>query len=293
MHAASPAEAYRTCRRLARDHYENFPVASLLLPRRLRDPVAAIYTFAREADDLADEGELAPSERLARLDTHERMLESAVEGRPPAAPTFVALADVFTRHRLSVQPFRDLLTAFRMDVTRDRYADFEDVLGYCRYSANPVGRLMLELFEASDAENRALSDRICTALQLLNFLQDIESDYRVRGRVYLPQEEMEAYGVREEALAQARRGQDVRAVVAIQVERTRRLLDEGAPLIARVPKRLGLQLAATVEAAGLLLDRLEGAAEPSRLQRRDAPRVLARALRGLSRSRPPSGRPDR
>ncbi|HKJ75723.1 MAG TPA: squalene/phytoene synthase family protein, partial [Gammaproteobacteria bacterium] len=215
----------------------------------------------------------------------------AARGTPPPEDTFIALADVFERHDLPVQPFRDLLAAFRMDVTRERYAGFEDLLGYCRYSANPVGRLMLALFDASDADNRVLSDRICTALQLLNFLQDIESDYRDRGRIYLPQEDLHAEGVEEEELAEGCRGNGVRAVVREQVERTRRLLDEGAPLIGRVPRRLGLQLAATVEAATLLLQRLEGAPEPVRLQGRDIPLLLGRTLRRFSRSRPPSDSP--
>lgn len=285
MNAAPPTDAYRACRHIARSHYENFPVASLLLPRRLRDPVAAIYAFAREADDLADEGELSPGERLARLDAHGAALEAAARGRPPRHPTFRALADVFDRYRLPVQPFRDLLTAFRQDVTRDRYPDFEELLTYCRHSANPVGRLLLGLFAVSDPVNRDLSDRVCTALQLLNFLQDIEPDLVERGRVYLPQADLRAHGVTEEELAEGGRGARVQAVIHLQAARTRRLLAEGAPLVGRVPLRLGLQLAATIEAAERLLNRLEYAPQAPRLRRRDAPAVLGRALWRLSRSR--------
>ena len=289
------AAAYRRCRRLARRHYENFPVASLLLPRPLRGPVAAVYAFAREADDLADEGDLPPETRLERLDRHEAALAAAAAGRPPDHPTFLALADVFARYRLPVQPFRDLLTAFRMDVRRDRYADFEALLDYCRHSADPVGRILLGLFGACDPENRRLSDRVCTALQLLNFLQDIEPDYRLRGRIYLPRDELRAYGVEEGELAGGA-GPGLRELLQFQVRRTRGLLHEGMPLVGRVPWRLGLQLAVTVEAADLLLARKERAGRPlerPRIHRVDLPRLLARGIRRLSRSRPPAPAPRR
>jgi len=256
MTAESADAAYRHCLALARDHYENFPVASHLLPRRLRGAVAAIYAFARHADDLADEGEAPPAERLAALEDYKHRLDAAAAGRPDDDPVFIALADVIARHALPIEPLHDLLHAFASDVTVRRYESFEAVLGYCRYSANPVGRLLLHLYGAADERNVADSDAICSALQLINFLQDIAQDYAENGRIYLPRDEMRHYGVSEADLAEQRRTPALRALVDAQILRASALLCSGAPLANRLRGRLGLELRLIVLGGHRVLQRL-------------------------------------
>src|SRR5262245_2098429 len=178
------------------DHYENFPVASLLLPSRFRNPVALVYRFARTADDFADEGDDAPAIRLARLASFRSQLSTIEGGRTPDDPLFRGIADIVREHDLPLQLFGDLLDAFCQDVVKTRYASFLEVLDYCRLSANPVGRLLLHLFDRATPENLVASDAVCSALQLVNFWQDVELDY-AKGRIYLPQDEMQRYGVTE------------------------------------------------------------------------------------------------
>lgn len=277
-----PAAAYRHCRRLASDHYENFPVASRLLPRRLRDPVAAIYAFARTADDIADEGDAPAQARLERLDAYGEALATALVGRPPADPVFVALADACRRHRLPGQSLRDLLTAFRADCTHTRYPDFDALRAYCRCSADPVGRLLLHLFGAATPGNLERSDRVCTGLQLANFLQDIASDYRERGRLYLPLDEMARFGVDEAQLRAGRADTALRGLVHYQARRAREYLLAGAPLASDLPGRPGWELRLIVAGGLVTLERVvanPAPLEPARLRRRDWPRVLWRALR--------------
>ncbi|MDE2585656.1 MAG: squalene synthase HpnC, partial [Betaproteobacteria bacterium] len=176
------------------DHYENFPVASLLLPAHLRRPVEVIYWFARSADDIADEGDASPAERLAALAAYNAELDRIDAGTTPETPLFQALAPIMAVHRLPIELFRDLLSAFAQDVTVKRYADYASLLDYCRRSADPVGRLLLHLFEVATPDNLRRSDAICTALQLINFWQDIAVDWQ-KGRVYLPQEDLVRFGV--------------------------------------------------------------------------------------------------
>lgn len=274
--------AYQHCMRMTRSHYENFPVASRLLPRALRTPVSVIYAFARSADDFADEGELAPAERLARLDGYWRQLDAIAAGRTPGDPIFIALADVVQRHALPLQLLYDLLTAFRQDVVKSRYANFDEVLAYCRYSANPVGRIVLHLAGDAGADNLRDSDKICTALQLINFWQDLEQDYLESNRVYLPQDELAAYGVAEEQLGRRGNSPALRALMDKQIERSRGLMLDGAPLGARLRGRLGIEIRATIHGGLCVLDALarrrdDVFARP-RLRRRDWLRVLRRAL---------------
>src|SRR5687767_14938302 len=172
---------------MAVDHYENFPVASLLLPPKWRDPVALIYRFAREADDFADEGSDPPETRLANLRAYQNQLDIISKGRASSVPLFQGLARIAREYRLPLQPFSDLLDAFSQDVVKRRYADFPELLDYCRRSANPVGRLLLHLFGRASPRNLEHSDSICSALQLVNFWQDVELDYAM-GRIYLPQD---------------------------------------------------------------------------------------------------------
>ena len=176
-------DAYRYCRQLAQSHYENFPVASLLLPKALRQPISVIYAFARNADDIADEGHYSASHRLAQLDHYEQQLIAASQQAYHGDdPVFIALQDVMRRFQLPSQLFSDLLTAFRQDVEKDHYQNYTDLLNYCQYSANPVGRLLLHLNDQAQPYWLQQSDAICTALQLINIYQDIQQDYQVPGR---------------------------------------------------------------------------------------------------------------
>lgn len=181
------------------DHYENFPVASFALPSRLRRPVEVIYAFARTADDFADEGVLPPAERIAALDDYEAQLDRMARGDAAEIGLFDDLAAVVREHKLPLQPFHDLLSAFRQDVTKTRYADFGEVMDYCRRSANPVGRLLMALFNDADPRHLAYSDGLCSSLQLINFLQDVAIDYR-KGRVYFPQDELVRAGLSDAML---------------------------------------------------------------------------------------------
>lgn len=238
------------------DHYENFPVASLLLPARLREPVAAIYAFARSADDFADEGDLPAEERLRLLNGYRAELDAIAAGRDSEHPVFRRLRPVVAAHGLPLQPFRDLLDAFAQDVVKTRYASYAELLDYCRRSADPVGRLLLHLFRAATPDNLRRSDCICSALQLINHWQDVAIDWR-KPRVYLPQEDLARFGVTETQIACRYCDDGWRALMRFQVERARALMLEGAPLGRALPGRVGLEIRA-IAAGGLrILDKIE------------------------------------
>ncbi len=241
------------------DHYENFPVASVLLPPPLREPVAAIYRFARSADDFADEGDLPPAERLARLDAYRQELDRLAAGDPSAHPVFAALAPVVRRHALPIQLFRDLLDAFSQDVHQDRYADFAELMDYCRRSADPVGRLLLHLFGAADPGNLRDSDAICSALQLINHWQDvgIDAGKGQHGRIYLPQEDLQRFGISDQDILARRASVDFRRLLRFQVERARKLMLSGASLGWRLPGRIGLEIRAIVAGGLRILDKID------------------------------------
>lgn len=257
------------------DHYENFPVASLLVPAPLRPAIAAIYRFARHADDIADEGDAPAQQRLADL----ALLATALRDPSTVVPVVAALHPHLKSHGLPVEPFEALLSAFRQDVSTTRYTDFAAIADYCRRSADPVGELVLRLFGAWRDDTRAPSGQICTALQLINFLQDLAIDWR-RGRLYLPLDELRAAGLGESDLEQASRENRapaaLRAFVGAQSTRAREMLESGASLIPRVPRRLGWELRAIVAGGTRVLDKLSAnghdpfAARPS-LSWRDAP----------------------
>jgi len=222
-------------------HYENFPVASRLVPASLRAAVVAIYRFARAADDIADEGTDPPVARLAQLDAYATMLDRIERGEVPAADPFVELAAAIDRHALPLRPFHDLLSAFRQDVIKPRYASFDEVLDYCTRSANPIGRLLLHLYHIQEAENLRHADAICTGLQLTNFWQDIALDWR-KGRVYLPGEDLDRFGVSEAQIAESRCDERWSQLLEFEVARARALLEAGRPLTRALPLRLGLEL---------------------------------------------------
>jgi squalene synthase HpnC len=242
-------------------HYENFPVASVLLPRPLRHPVAVIYRFARTADDFADEGDRPAAERLALLEGYREELRRIAGGRAPASPLFNEVREVIAEYDLPVEPFHDLLDAFSQDVTKARYASFAEVLDYCRRSADPIGRLMLGLYrESCDRKfgdrHVAWSDAICSALQLANFWQDVAIDF-AKDRIYLPQDEMARFGVSERQIAARDTGGGWTALMNFQVQRTRAMLERGAPLALVLPGRIGLEIRTVVQGGLRILEKIE------------------------------------
>ena len=240
-------------------HYENFPVASLLLPAELRAPVSVIYRFARTADDFADEGDDPAPLRLEKLQAYRVELQGIHANRTSTDPLFSALARVVREHGLPLQPFHDLVDAFAQDVVKNRYADFAEVLDYSRRSANPVGRLLLALFRKDTPENVDFSDRICSALQIINFWQDVRIDYETRNRVYLPQDEMQRFGVGEAHLREQRCDHAFQSLMRFQVDRARRMMMEGKPLVDRLEGRFRMEIAITVQGGLRILERLEQA----------------------------------
>jgi phytoene synthase len=253
--------AYARCLYLAGQHYENFPVASRLLPAFARPHIAAVYAFARIADDFADEGTRTAEARFALLDDWRRRLHDTAQnaGLPDtsdASMVFAALGDTMRRFDLEVGLFDDLLSAFRQDVEVGRYDDWPDVLDYCRRSANPVGRLVLRIFGYRDDRLDTQSDAICTALQLTNFWQDFEQDWR-RGRLYVPRSVARACGADERDLHRRRASPEWRAALAQGAARTRELFAAGRPLAGQVRGRLRWELRATWLGGMRILDRLE------------------------------------
>ena len=238
------------------DHYENFPVASLLLPKSKRRPVEAIYRFARGADDIADEGNASNEERLTGLSAYTAELDRIARGVAPKSAAFAELASVIAEWKLPLPLFHDLLDAFAQDVTKKRYNDFPELMDYCRRSANPVGRLMLHLFDRVSEKNLLHSDAICSALQLINFWQDIAVDWE-KSRVYLPMEDLSRFHVDEQAIAEGRVTPAWTALLDFQIERTRRLILSGAPLVHQLPGRFGWEIRLTVQGGLRILERIQ------------------------------------
>ncbi len=250
-------ESYAHCEALARTHYENFPVGSWLLPDDKRKHLWAIYAFARMADDFADEAQYLDNLRLPLLENWEGQLLQCM-WRKPQHPVFVALRDTIDTFRLPVEPFQDLLMAFKMDVVVDRYKTFDQLLEYCRLSANPVGRLVLSVFGYRDPDMHALSDAVCTALQLTNHWQDIAIDAKKR-RIYVPLEDMARHGYREEQLHAGVADEAFGRLMADLIERTRALFDEGRPLLDRVGRDLSYELRLVWLGGTSILRRIESA----------------------------------
>ena len=274
--------AYRYCEQLARTHYENFPVASWLLPQSLRRPIAVIYAFARHADDLADEGDYSEGQRLTLLREYDDQLGQLERGEQLDDPVFIALSDVIAKHQLPPQLFHDLISAFTQDVTQRRYANYAELLDYCRRSANPVGRLLLHLSGNDSEENLQLSDRVCSALQLINFYQDLAQDFDENQRIYIPEDEMHRVGVSSEHFAIRSSEPAMVGLFRQQVARARELMQQGAPLGRRLRGRFGLEIRLIIEGGMAIIERLEQCAESPfarpRLRRRDWLRALWRAL---------------
>ncbi len=242
MPAATPSvdEALAWCRHLAETHYENFHVASWFLPERMRAHFHAIYAYCRVSDDLGDEVN-GPEQALALLDFWQQELEACYRGEA-RHPVFVALRETIRACEIPMTPFADLLTAFRQDQTVTRYNSMADVLGYCRYSASPVGHLVLYVCGYRDAERFGFSDFTCSALQLANFWQDVRSDYVQRGRIYLPQDAMARHGVTEATIADGVATKEFRALLREMTEDARAMFERGLPLIDQVDRELAVDL---------------------------------------------------
>jgi phytoene synthase len=291
VEGADVERAYAWCADIARRHYENFPVASLLLPARMRPAIAAVYAFARRADDFADEPGPTMAERIALLDDWQRRLH----GLPPAAPVstaqdgrergddliFIAVHDAIDRHGLPPALFDDLLSAFRQDVSTSRYRTWGDVLDYCRRSANPVGRLVLRVAGYDDGELDRRSDAVCTALQLTNFWQDFGIDWR-RGRLYLPTEDRDRAGADERDLERGHWTADWQTALDTVVARTRELFAQGRSICDAVPGRLRWELRLTWLGGSRILDKVQSSVDSlhqrPRLGAADIPLLLGRAL---------------
>jgi len=237
------------------EHYENFPVASLLVPAKLRRPIEVIYHFARSADDIADEGDATPDKRLAELAAYQAELDRIAAGTPPFTPLFISLAEVIRQYALPIQLFRDLLDAFAQDVVKKRYADYPELLDYCRRSANPVGRLVLHLFGRTEAEHLEQSDCICTALQLINFWQDVAIDWQ-KDRVYIPQTDFPNFRISEADIAASRWSANWAALMDFEIDRAQALMRRGAPLVHALPGRLGWEIRLTMQGGLRILERL-------------------------------------
>jgi len=267
------------------DHYENFPVASVLCPPALRPAVAAIYWFARTADDIADEGNANPTERTAELRAYHAELRAVAQGDRPAArwaTVFTPLKRTLAQHQLPLSLLEDLISAFEQDVHQHQYADRAGVLDYCRRSANPVGRLLLHLYGIRDARSLQQSDAICSALQLINFWQDLSVDIP-RGRFYLPDDDCAAHGVTRAMLQALQPTPQTTALITEHARWARATMLEGAPLVHRLPGRAGWELRLVVQGGLRILDKVDALQGHSlcrrpRIRGWDAPVMLGRAL---------------
>jgi squalene synthase HpnC len=268
MHASNQtamqlSQAYQHCLAIAQQHYENFPTASKLLRSDLRPAVAAIYAFARHADDLADEGDAEAETRLKQINAWETLLERSEADEQIDHPVFQALGDTIRTHQLPIEALHNLLTAFRMDVSLHVYASLDELMFYCKHSANPVGRLVLALHEIDDPQALFYSDKICTALQLINFWQDLSIDLP-NGRCYLPETWLQEAGLSSQQLLQENMDSDEPVIPALQqaVSTTREMLQQGSALLPMLPFRLRLQIAATLRAGHLMLDKIAHLEQP-------------------------------
>ena len=240
------------------NHYEHFPVGSILLPRRLRQPIPAIYAFARAADDIADEGTLTDHDRLAQLDDLIAELNRIQHHQTPQTELMRRLQQqAIQPFQIPLSPFYDLLSAFKQDVSQKRYQNFAELIDYCRRSANPVGRIMLHLYGEHDKRSIAQSDGICTALQLINFWQDVAIDWQ-KGRVYLPQDDLVKFKVSEAHIAHAQSDRAFQQLMAYQCERAFKMLKAGAPLSQKLTGRIGLELRFIILGGQMILQKLDG-----------------------------------
>ena len=237
-----------------RNHYENFPVISFILPNEFKKHIAIIYWFARTADDLADEGNFNPEERIKKLDEFRLRLESLIKGNCTSHLEH-CLLNTINEKKLTSQYFFDLLFAFKQDVTKSRYENFDEVINYCKHSANPVGRLILELFGYRDEKLNVQSDKICSALQITNFLQDTLIDFN-KGRIYLPQDELKRFGVDEKMFELKENNLNLKRLIEFNVERAQKMFNEGKELLHSLNGGLKIEISWTVNGGERILNKI-------------------------------------
>lgn len=248
--------AYKECQAIARSHYENFPVASVFLPKHLRRSIAAIYAFARTADDIADEGNLCRDVRLELMTKFETSLYDIQYGKPPTEPLFIALKHTIECYNLPIQLFYDLLTAFRQDILKNRYQNFTEVKDYCHYSANPIGRLLLHLAGQASRENLLLSDNICTGLQLINFIQDVDVDCAGRNRCYLPIDELNHHQVCLDDITKHKNTENYRILIDKNIQRAKEIYAQGMALGHNLPGFFGVEIRFIISCGHKVLEKL-------------------------------------
>ncbi len=261
--------AYKYCLTIAKGHYENFPVASHLLAKKLRYPISAVYTFARTADDFADEGNISQQDRFIALDDYTSELnniKNSLERYQQNKESrffhhsdnllFIALADTIHQFKIPIELFHDLLTAFKKDIITSRYQTFNEVLAYCRLSANPVGRIMLYLNKSATQANLLNSDAICTGLQLINFYQDIAQDIDENDRLYLPLEELAQYNLSVSDIRNHINNHNTKAFFTFQLQRTIKLYESGQPLFAQLTGRFAIEIRMIYRGGQLVLEKL-------------------------------------
>ncbi len=267
MKQAKLESAYQFCQNVARSHYENFPVASILLPQKLRLPISVIYAFARTADDFADEGNLPQENRLEQLELYSKAIsEIKNHSYSGTDPIFIALTDVIKKHNLPIYLFNDLLSAFKQDVVKNRYANFEEVLDYCTRSANPVGRLLLHLNGHPSQKQLDQSDAICTALQLINFYQDIVQDYTEQNRIYIPQDELSTTGLKESDLIE-KNSQKIAPLMRSLYKRSTLIINQGHQLGTSLDGRFALEVKSITLAGAFTLYLLQSQTDENLLKR--------------------------
>ncbi len=248
-------KAYKSALKYAQSHYENFPVVSRFLPKSIRKHIAVVYQFARQADDLADEGVLPTSERIKKLEEYEQQLNDSLNNKS-INEFWVSLAETVKCKNLTVKHFKDLLSAFKQDVVKQRYNNFEEILDYCERSANPVGRIILELFDIRDPEIVGYSDSICTALQLTNFYQDVSVDI-IKGRFYLPIDEMDQFGISENMFEKKEDNTNFQQLIKYQTDRTKKLFENGKKILRYLPWNLKFQIKLTILGGTRILKKIE------------------------------------
>jgi hydroxysqualene synthase len=254
MNDNKPNTSYSEVNSLTQDHYENFPVASFLIPGEYRRDIALIYWFARTADDMADEGNLTPEERLLLLDQFEERFHSLMKGSFKSEKEELLYRTIISR-KLTPGYFTDLLSAFKQDVTKHRYGSYNELLDYCRRSANPVGRLLLELFNIRRDDAFTYSDQICTALQLTNFWQDVSPDYQ-KGRIYFPEDEMKSYDVNEKSFEIRENSDKLKELVKYNIDRTENLFWEGKKLLPLLKGRFRIEIKWTIGGGRTVLKKI-------------------------------------
>lgn len=247
-----------TFKNMSVNHYENFPVASVLMPARLKPAVIAVYAFARTADDIADEGDATPKQRYTALNQYDTELINIQTNIGSQIELFQSLAPVIREHKLPISAFHDLISAFKQDIVTQRYEIYDDLLDYCRRSANPVGSIMLHLYQAATTQNLKDSDAICSALQLTNFWQDIAIDWQ-KQRIYVPLEDLRRFKITEKQIDAGVVDANWQEMMQFQIQRTRALMLSGSPLCKRLPGRIGWELRLVVQGGLRILERLEKA----------------------------------